>query len=164
MPRDEAIQTKEGVQSAAADLLKTFSFVPDDRLGWSPSEAARSPLWMVGHCAEANQAFACFIRGEAPPMAENMSPEEIDRSIRDAGRATATREEAVRAVEASCQAVADALDALDSETIERTVDSPFGPTPVRFWMGLPAIHMTGHARQLDYMQTIWGDLQDHQFG
>ena len=59
---------------------------------------------------------------------------------------------------------AEVLAALDSVTparAETVPDSPFGQMPFAFWMEVPANHTVAHARQLDYLQTIWGDLQDH---
>jgi hypothetical protein len=33
--------------------------------------------------------------------------------------------------------------------------------PVRFWLAQGSEHMAGHAGQLQYLQTIWGDLDNH---
>jgi len=155
----EVNQTKESVKRAHADLLNTFKFVPDDKLDWSPAASARWALWMVGHCSSANEAFATAIRGDKLPLPED--PSLISDLIRNGGKETVSREEAVQGLEASTEAVLSALDKLTPESIEGIVDSPFGPMPIRFWMSLPAIHMTGHARQLDYLETVWGDLKDH---
>ena len=29
------------------------------------------------------------------------------------------------------------------------------------WVNLPGMHMDNHAAQIDYLQTIWGDLANH---
>lgn len=155
-------RAKEGVERSMGDLLNVFSFVPDDKLTWSPSSTARSPLWIVGHCGQANEAFASFIRGVTPPLPGN--PQDISKAIRETGRLTSSRDEAIASVESSVKSVLAALDGLTPESIEGSVDSPFGPMPIRFWMSLPEIHMTGHARQLDYLQTVWGDVKDHMVG
>ena len=150
--------TKDEVAKASEGLLKTFAFVPDDKLGWSPSETARSPLWIVGHCAAANDAFARGIRGEAfPPM----SMEEFGRMVWLAGKDTKTRDEAAKALEDSTAGVLAALDALTEDRMGAAVQSPFGPIPVAYWMTFAGGHMMGHSNQVEYIQTIWGDHQPH---
>jgi hypothetical protein len=150
---------KADMQRAAADLLNTLAFVPDDRMAWSPSESARSALWIVGHCGEANRAFSRGLRGET--MGAPIAPEEFGRMIYLAGRDTRTREEAVRAIEETTQDLLAALDDLTEARLAGSVEGPFGTLPMELWITFPNLHMTGHARQIDYLQTVWGDLQDH---
>jgi hypothetical protein len=40
-------------------------------------------------------------------------------------------------------------------------ESPMGSLPMAVWMRLPSLHTSSHASQMDYLQTIWGDLADH---
>lgn len=155
---NQIVQTKSAVERASTSLLKTFGFVPDEKLGWSPSDTSRSALWIMGHCGAANRAFAQGIRGEAfPPM----SLEEFGPMVWNQGRETATREEAVRSVEASAAEVLAALDGLTPEGFASTIATPFGPMPVALWMTFADGHMFGHANQIEYLQTIWGDQQNH---
>ena len=149
---------KTAVKGASEALLKTFAFVPDDKLTWSPSDTARSALWIVGHCARANQAFARGIRGEA---FASMPLEEFNQMVWNAGRDTKSREEAVRLVQESTQEIVEALEGLTPEKMGNVVQSPFGPIPVTVWMTFADGHMTGHACQIEYLQTIWGDHQMH---
>jgi hypothetical protein len=155
---DQIGQIKAGVERASAALLKTFEFVPDDKLTWSPSATARTPLWIVGHCGQANEAFARGIRGEAfPPM----SMEEFGQMVWNAGRDTKTREEAVQRVKSSTAEILAALDALTPERLAGSVQTPMGPMPMSFWVTFADGHMMGHACQIEYIQTIWGDQQNH---
>jgi hypothetical protein len=64
-------------------------------------------------------------------------------------------------VEDSTAAVLEALDSVTAEMLDTAPLSPFGPFPFAFWMQLPAEHMKAHASQIDYLQTIWGDLENH---
>src|SRR5213593_1576945 len=102
------VRTKQETEEAKKQLLKTFEFVPDDKLRWSPSESARTPLWLVGHCGAANEAFATAIRGEQVPMPAD--PQEASRRIRESGRDVPTREAAVALVDQNTAKVLDALD------------------------------------------------------
>ncbi|RYG20647.1 DinB family protein [bacterium] len=154
-------EVKASVKQASEGLLKTFSFVPDDKLTWSPSDSSRSALWIVGHCAEANRAFARGIRGESFP---SMSMEEFGQMVWNAGRDTKSRAEAVTLLQESTQEIVAALDGLTSEKMSAVVQSPFGPIPVAVWMTFADGHMMGHACQIEYLQTIWGDQQSHMMG
>jgi hypothetical protein len=152
-------QTKQSTEAAKAQLLATFAFIPDDKLTWSPSETARTALWIVGHCGVSNSAFATVLRGE--PLQVPSDPEEAVALIRAGGKEITTREAAIALVEESTAEVLRALDNVSSEQIESAPLTPFGPIPFSIWMTLPGEHMGGHARQIDYLQTIWGDVRDH---
>lgn len=157
---------EEAIAKAVADteqaknyLLNTFSFVPDDKLTWSPAPGSRSALQLVAHCGMANQAFVGPIKGE-----DILFPDDVTdiRGWMREGEATITdRAQAVALMEEATAAAIAAIKAVTPELYESSPNSPFGPMPVPFWMGLLAIHMNAHASQIDYLQTIWGDYQDH---
>ena len=146
-------------QAAAERLLKTFSFVPDDKLNWSPSKTARTPLAIVAHCCMTNRMFAkMFCGDEISPMPKH---EEI-RALSQKFEATIrNRAEAVRQLKASCKGVVAALGTMTAKRLATSPDSPFGAIPMALWVKLPRMHMDNHASQIDYLQTIWGDVTDH---
>ena len=153
-------ESKRAVEATRDNLLKTFTFVPDEKLEWSPSASARSPLWIVAHCGATNHAFATFLRGETMPFPED--PAELTMAIRNGGKDVRTREEAVRSIERSTDEVLAALDTVTEERMGSTSQTPFGPLPFTIWIQAATTHMNDHARQLDYIETIWGDLNDHR--
>lgn len=153
-------EAKGRVVATRDDLLTTFAHVPEERLDWSPSEHARSALWLVGHCGAANVAFATFLRGESFPMPDNLGEAMV--AIRDGGRDVRTRAAAERSVRESCEEVLAALDTVSGERMGSMSQTPFGPMPYAMWIEASRTHMGDHARQLDYLQTIWGDLADHK--
>ena len=152
-------RTKEDTERAKAQLLRTFEFVLDEKLLWSPAPSARTAVQIVSHCGMANFAFATALRGEEFELSAD--PTEAAVQIRLAGREIATREEAVKLVEDSTAEVLEALDNVSEAMLETEPLSPFGPFPFTFWMSLPSDHMTAHVSQIDYLQTIWGDLESH---
>lgn len=156
---EQIAQAKQSTQEAAQQLLTLFRFVPDDRLDWSPSETSRTALHLVSHCGMSNRAFAGILRGEMPPLPAD--PAEAAKFIRAAGREIATREEAVALLESSVADVLKALDEVTEDQIGTTPELPVGKLPFTVWMQVPANHMQVHIHQLGYLQTIWGDLQDH---
>jgi hypothetical protein len=87
--------------------------------------------------------------------------EEVFAKIDEAEKAIGSREAAVQLLEDSTSAVIAALDALAPEAIGSTVQLPFGAFPMKFIMVLPGSHMEAHAAQIDYLQTVWGDLDSH---
>ena len=140
-------------------LLKTFSFVPDDKLNWSPSESARSALQQVAHCALANEFFAELIRNRPVELPVDLS------GFRDFQRKMEAeftdRQSAADRLASSTDVVVRAISDVDESLYSQSPSSPFGPQPMEFWMHLAGAHMRSHASQLDYLQTIWGDTQDH---
>lgn len=150
---------KDEVESSKQQLLKTFEFVPDEKLTWTPGEPARSAVQIVSHCGMANNAFAAIIRGEKLEVPEDR--DERAKLIREAGKDITSRDEAVRLLNDSCAQVTQALDQVTPESLASSPESPFGPVPFTFWMNLPATHMGGHSNQIDYIQTCWGDLEEH---
>ena len=152
-------QAKEGAEQAKARLLRTFEFVPEDKLRWSPSSSARTALQIVAHCGLGNRAFAAIIRGEEMPLSG--TPQEAAVQIRASDVNPATREEAVAMVEDSVAEVLEALDGVTDEMLDTTPTSPFGPLPFAYWMGLSSNHTGFHTAQIEYLQTIWGDLESH---
>jgi len=153
-------QSKQSVETGKARLLKVFEFVPDDKLAWSPSPDARTPLQIVAHCGASNGAFATILRGEKLQMPTD--PAEASALIRKGGSDVKSREVAIQMVESSTAEVIAALDKVSEDLAASSPDSPFGPIPFTFWMGVPGDHMGGHAHQIAYIQTIWGDFQDHR--
>lgn len=152
--------TKGQVERTSADLLKTFAAVPDDKLTWSPGGESRHALWLVAHVGASSEAFATFLRGETPEFPSD--PQEMMAIIRNGGRDVKSREEAIRSVESSTATVLAALDTVTEERMASMTSTPFGPLPFSMWMDAAWSHAYGHARQLDYLQTIWGDIQDHR--
>ena len=147
------------VKTATDRLAKTFEFVPDGKLKWSPSKTARSALAIVAHCIMANRMFAMMIRGEQiSPMP---TPEQAHASSRQFEATITDRAEAVRQLEASSQEVVAAIGTMTAKRFGGSPNSPFGPMPMPVWMSLPGGHMDNHAAQIDYLQTTWGDLTDH---
>lgn len=146
-------------RAAAERLLKTFSFVPDNKVNWSPSPTARTSLAVVAHCCMANRMFAKVFRGE--PMSPMPTLEEI-RALSQKFEATVRdRADAVRQLEASCDEAVAALATMTAERFATSPNSPGGSLPMAVWVNLPSMHMGNHASQIDYLQTIWGDVADH---
>ncbi|RYG38992.1 DinB family protein [bacterium] len=140
-------------------LLHLFSFVPDEKLTWTPSPTAKSALRIVGHCALTMDFFANVITGED---SESMpAPEQFFQRLAEAEENVTTRDEAVRLLKESATRLSEVVGTVTSENIETTRRSPFGEIPLAFWIHQGREQLAGHAGQLEYLQTIWGDLDNH---
>lgn len=146
-------------KDAEKTLLKTFSFVPDDKLKWSPASTARTSLAIVAHCGMANEFFAGLVAGKAMPYMP--TPAELKAMELKFEASITDRADALRRLQASTQAFTEALATVTPERCATSPDSPFGSAPMPFWMELAGAHVEYHTAQINYLQTIWGDVVDH---
>jgi uncharacterized damage-inducible protein DinB len=156
---NEAIErSKTQVVNCKDRLLKTFAAVPDDKVTWSPSATAKSALRIAAHVGVTNFGFAGVLRGQGLKSA---SLEELFAHFNREEAKITSREQAVKLIDDSSNAVLAALDELTDAKMATEVMGPFGPMPMTFWMALAGRHADNHASQIDYLQTIWGDMEIH---
>lgn len=157
---DSIQRAKDDFLQAKAGLLHVFSTTPDDRLTWSPSPTARSPIHQVVHAAESIRNIHGFLDGRPFDVP---TPEEADRGFREFERRFTQREEATAHFERSADAFVAWLDALPPERLGSLVTTPFGmgDVPTEVAIGFPAMHTRWHQAQVEYIQTIYGDLDWH---
>ncbi|MCW3061105.1 MAG: hypothetical protein JWQ02_2926 [Capsulimonas sp.] len=153
-------RTKSALIGSRDLLLSTFSFVPDEKLNWSPSPTARTPFQIAVHCGAASFAFATLLDGDPWPL--SMDSVQAIEQMRIVPQDIDTREAAVKYIEESTAAVVAALDKATPETLDTMVVTAFAELPYSVWMTVPGDHMAGHARQIDYLETTWGDCVDHR--
>ena len=153
-------RAKADFLQARAGLLHALSNTPDERLDWSPSPMARSPLHLVAHAAESLGHIRGNLEGRTfavPTTAE------ADRGFRENEARFATRESVLGALHEQSDALVAFLDGLDPDRLGEAVASPFGmgPAPMELAITFPALHTRWHHAQLDYLQTIYGDHEWH---
>lgn len=136
-------------------FLRNLSHVPADKLDWSPSATSRSALAIAAHCAGYSHGFASVIReGKFPTTGE-----EFLAPIQLRINGISTIDEAVSMLRAGIEETLAALDTVAPDQVERTLDTPIGPTSFLFFMTIPATHLILHTGQIDYLQTCWGDQE-----
>lgn len=138
-------------------LMHLISFVPADKARWKPVENSRNAIQIVGHCALTNRCLAQLIADQLPD--DQLEPASFFAALEvPAG----TSIESVKALmdETSAELVS-VLESMDAAAIESTSRSPFGPLPVTFWMRSTHRHLAGHVGQIEYLQTLWGDMDNH---
>jgi len=139
-------------------LLDTFAHVPDDKLNWTPDPQAHSALRIMAHCAVSNHGFAAMIRGQAPSFS---SVEEAVAQNADKELAITSREQAVAALETSTAELLAAVDGGTPELLAGAIQVPGRAIPTPAFLLIGGRHADGHAAQIDYLQTTWGDHMNH---
>ena len=150
--------TKNAVVAAKDRLQKSLSFVPDDKLTWSPSPTAKSALRIAAHCACSNRFFASALRGDIAP-AETFA--ELFEAMEAEEAKLTNKDQVITEVEDSTNALLGVIDSLSPARLQDSVTYPFFSAPVTFFLQLSSTHLIGHSAQIDYLQTVWGDLDPH---
>lgn len=144
------------LENVKGQFLRALANTPDDRINWSPSPTARTPLQLMAHSAYALGFIRTMFTGTPYPAETTAIADaeflEMDGNI-------GSREEAVALFEEKCEAMMTYLRGLSSEEMERVIDMPFklGQVPLGAVLGVGAMHTRSHLAQLEYLQTIYGD-------
>ena len=141
---------------ARENMFRQMESTPDDRLTWSPSPTARTPLHIVAHSAGSVQRIQEMFDGRPFPV-PTMAEAQI--YFRDEERQYTTREQVVSLLDKNSDAYVAWLDGLAPERLTSMIEAPFGlgQVPLAVALSFQALHMNGHNGQLEYIQTIYGD-------
>lgn len=156
-----AVEHAKGQLAYAKQRMEhAFANIPEDRLCWSPSPTARTPVQIVVHAADAVTNIQSQLNGtpfHIPTTAE------ADAHFLHMEKEFSTREDALRLLDERCSGYVEWLDAMTPEIFNGTMPLPFGlgAMPVSMALDVPAGHMNGHTGQLEYIQTILGDRDWH---
>jgi len=149
------------INDAKAEFLRAkgrleidINNTPDDKIDWAPSSTARTPIQIVAHGAMGTQLLNEWLAGKPFPFADLT---EMDASFRKADKEYKTREQALNLLEQTSSAYVSWLESLTPEQVSSTIEMPFGATPMAVAITFAADHLRGHASQLEYIQTIYGD-------
>jgi len=148
---------KERATNAMDRFLHDLSFVPADKLSWSPTPTAKSALDIAAHCAGYSGGFAAIISAGKFPY----SRDEFRGKVHSAIESIATLEQAETMLRKGIADTIAALDTVKPAQVGATIDAPHGKVPFKFFLTLPALHLETHGAQIDYLQTCWGDLEVH---
>lgn len=138
-----AAQTRWSGENIAYNL----EFVPDEKLCWKPSPTANSALEIVNHTVGALKGMQEALgtgTWEPPRFTPATDRRTAQALIREASRD-----------------YAEALRGLAGTDFNRTVQLPWGAFPLRECIHFPVFDLFHHRGQICYLQTIWGDTQDH---
>ena len=149
-------QAKEEYLRAKGRMTHALVTTPDDKINWSPSSTARTPIQLVAHCANATSGIVGMLGGKPFPFA---SLAELDAAMRAEEKKFTTREQVLERLEQTSAEYLAWLDAVTPEQFVSTVHLSLGPTvPMAAALTFPERHLSSHISQIDYIQTIYGDL------
>ncbi len=142
------------------EFLNTLSFVPDDRLTWTPSPTAKSAIRIAAHTALYAGRFASMIKTRKLPFSGSLAEWKVRRNSEECEITNRTDIEVI--FRQGTEEVLAALDSLTPEFISTPLDFGVGHSPpMTFLMNLPGMHAISHAAQIDYLQTCWDDQEVH---
>jgi hypothetical protein len=147
---------KQRAVSCMEMFLRNFAQVPDDRLNWSPTPTAKSPLRIAAHTALYAGRFARMIRDRRLPAPDDLDAWLAERTAEEL--AITSRDEIEPLFRAGAAALLDAMNTLEPDDIELVLESGQGwSMPMKQLLELPAMHAALHTGQIDYLQTCWDD-------
>lgn len=161
MPPSNAIeQAKQDYLHAKNQLCSALANIPEDRLNWSPSPTARTPIEIVAHCAIAVKSIHEQMTGT--PFHFN-STEEADIAFRKEELQFHTSEQVLGYLEEVSTRYTRWLDTVTADNLNSMVVLPFGlgAMPLENWLQISPNHTRGHIAQLEYLQTVYGDRDWH---
>ena len=154
-PKAHLVTTTRNVYDRMVNDLKA---VPADRQNVSPGGCARAPLQYVAECGAFNDFIAGFLTTGQMPDAARAGAEERARFLASFD----TEEKALAFLTEKTEALIAALEGLDAETLGDTTDALFGRPMTRYAVAeIPAMHMSYHDGQLNYVHGLCGDNQMH---
>ncbi|HVT14086.1 MAG TPA: DinB family protein [Fimbriimonadaceae bacterium] len=149
---------KESAIEGMEMFLRNFSYVPDDKLTWTPTPTAKSAIRIAAHTALYAGRFARMIKDGQLPGGDNLAEWLAQRDAEEA--AVTSRAEMESIFRKGTAEVVAALDSLTPEAIASSLDSGLGwSMPMAYLMKLPGWHATLHTGQIDFLQTCWGDQE-----
>jgi hypothetical protein len=155
---DLVTSCKESAVKGMEFFLRNFSFVPDDKLTWTPTPTAKSAIRIAAHTALYAGRFARMIKDRKLPASDNLTEWLAQRNAEEAALTSRTEMESI--FRKGTDEVLAALDSLTPEAIGGALDSGLGwSMPMTRLMNLPGWHATLHTGQIDYLQTCWGDQE-----
>jgi len=153
---DVITMCKKQTADSLSYFLHAINCVPAVKLTWSPSPTAKNTLQIAAHCAGYSGAFADIIAtGKFPHI------DEFRGRVQSTIASISTIEQAEAILRKGIADSIAALDTVEPEQMDSTIETPQGQTPFTFFLTLPAHHLDGHASQIDYLQTCWDDQEVH---
>lgn len=158
--REVIDQAKAEFLQAKGGLLHALETTPDDRINWSPSETARSPLHIAAHAAIGGRAMLGNLKGDTFAIP---TTEEAHRHFRATEMEYSSRDQVERLWESLVQDYFTWLDQLTPERLESMMALPFGlgSMPTSMGIAVMPMHINWHTAQIHYVQTIYGDYDSH---
>ena len=151
-------EAKAEFNRARQRLANDLATTPDDKINWSPSSTSRTPIQVVAHAAMSISGMQGMLEGKPFPFD---GPAELDAFSRQEEKKYTTREAVLAELDKASEGYIVYLDSLTPEQLATNWEMPFGTFPMTSAITFIADHLRNHAGQIEYIQTIYGDLDWH---
>lgn len=125
-------------------FVATFATVPDDQLDYKPSETAKSIREIAQHIVGSSYRIAPLIGVEF-----------------EAGEIATDRAALAEQVTGITNAVIETIETMPDEKMDTIVEFFGNQIPMPRFLMIVLWHLIRHVGQIDYVQTIYGDLENH---
>ena len=154
MALDLKSYSKQNLEDARDRYLEDLAALPDTAFDQSPGGEARSPAHFTYEIVCVNRRLATRLRGEDPgpfnPSLWETTPDEY-RGLALASQAFSN----------STEEFLEALESIPVEEMEREIQTPSGSTTPFDLAMFCAMHINYHDGQLNYIQSLHGDVDIH---
>ncbi|HLV82011.1 MAG TPA: hypothetical protein VKT32_17105 [Chthonomonadaceae bacterium] len=155
MPNITAMAAKMN-REVAAGLARHFQAMSPEKQTWQPLDAGRCALDQIQECAGINLWTAQMLRDRAmPPIGENW--------MQQLKTQYDTPEKALAGLQTGTDALIAAIEAFPAEHLDDTLQLPWdsAPSSLAEIMMLAYWNMAYHLGQISYIQTLYGDRENH---
>ena len=139
-------------------LIKSLEHVPEEKLTWQPSPTAKSSLQVAAHVGYSNTFMAKIVDDTLPPK-EVL--EELFRKIDEDVKNASSRKDVIDLIRKTTLEAVKSLEELSDERLASIAKTPFGDMPMSSFIYVTGSHSVSHAAQIDYIQTVYGDIDMH---
>jgi hypothetical protein len=157
----EVIQdAKQDFERSRDRMLSLLKETPEDKLNWSPSPTARTPLAIVAHSAMSLHHVTEMLKGRPFGASSTVI---ADKGFREEEKAFTSRNEVADLFVKNAGVFVTWIDNLTEDGLDDPITFPFGLGTGTVLHGItaPARHTEAHIAQLEYIQTIYGDQDWH---
>lgn len=146
MTKDNLEMLAGMAQWTGSNIAYNLAKIPADKLDWKPAPEANSAIEIVNHLIMPLSGIPAMLTGNTP--AEFAPATDL--------------ESAQKLVREMSEKYASTLRAMAPESLEGTVEMPFGGTwPRERVASLPIFDLVHHHGQIAYLQTLLGDTESH---
>jgi hypothetical protein len=131
------------LQVALRRAKASFEATPDEKLDYKPSETANSARQLIQHLVVGNT----YVAGTFG----------LDLGVKEPA---SDRLELTEQLTQTTEAIIDGISNLTDDQINGSVDFFGHPMPMASFILVDEWHLTRHIGQLEYIQTIYGDMED----
>lgn len=136
-------------------LIAVATATPAERLAWTPLENGRSILEQLAECAVANRKWASILR---TGFYANLPEGAYDQAVRDAADLTS----ATSMLRAATSELVTAIGTVSPDRLGDMIETEWGPYSIARCCLHAYWNMAYHEGQINYIQTLYGDFEDHE--